>query len=204
MRDEIRDEIEGVARQYGCRVYAIEEVREYDSDILRILLHKEADLCAGGGNDIAAHASASTGGGNDIAAHEALGVGASSDGKGALASIQPNIAGVENSTKPTSVTLDLCEQISRTLSPLLDVLDPDGKPYVLEVGSKGLLRKIATLEQFAMSINDSVALVLNDGTKIKGVVRGVSQGNIMLLSDGELINVSFSQIRRAKSIFADE
>lgn len=190
MRDEIRDEIEGVARQYGCRVYAIEEVREYDSDILRILLHKEADLCAGGEND--------------IATHEALGLGASRDGKGALASIQQNIAGVENSTKPTSVTLDLCEQISRTLSPLLDVLDPDGKPYVLEVGSKGLLRKIATLEQFAMSINDSVALVLNDGTKIKGVVRGVSQGNIMLLSDGELINVPFSQIRRAKSIFADE
>lgn len=50
--------------------------------------------------------------------------------------------------KDGTVTVEDCEEASRALSPLLDVEDPIGKPYHLEVSSPGIDRPLVSLSDF--------------------------------------------------------
>jgi len=70
------------------------------------------------------------------------------------------------------ISLDLCAEISRELSPFLDVNPPMGGKYILEVSSPGLERKLTQPKHFKNSI----------GEKIKFKVIGVDKGKGTLVA----------------------
>ena len=78
------------------------------------------------------------------------------------------------------ISLDLCAEISRELSPFLDVNPPMGGKYTLEVSSPGLERKLTKPKHFQNSI----------GEKIKFKIIGVDKGKgILIAADDKGITI---------------
>ena len=75
-------------------------------------------------------------------------------------------------TQEGGISLDLCAEISRELSALLDVTPPMGGKYILEVSSPGLERKLTKPQHFKHAI----------GEKIKFKVIGVDKGKGTLIA----------------------
>ncbi len=102
--------------------------------------------------------------------------------------------------KRSSVGLDECANLSRMISPLLDVTPPVSGDYRLEVGSPGIERKLNTLKQFSLSVGEKVSLVLQGKIKVKATLLKVQDSKIFL-DDEEYKEVDYSQILKAKTYF---
>ncbi len=102
--------------------------------------------------------------------------------------------------KRPSVGLDECANLSRMISPLLDVTPPVSGDYRLEVGSPGIERKLNTLKHFSLSIGEKVSLVLQDKIKVKATLLKVEDSKIFL-DDEEYKEIDYSQILKAKTYF---
>ena len=59
-------------------------------------------------------------------------------------------------TSKDGVNLDKCAEISRLISPILDIDEPMGGKYNLEVSSPGIERKLKKPEHFIASIGELV------------------------------------------------
>jgi len=103
--------------------------------------------------------------------------------------------------KKVGVSLDSCVELTHLISPLLDVTPPVSGEYRLEVGSPGIERKLANLSQFSKSIAEKVALTLSDKTKLRGTLTKVDGSKIFLDVDGDLKEVDFNDINKAKTYF---
>lgn len=103
--------------------------------------------------------------------------------------------------KRKGVSLDECVNLTRLVSPLLDVKPPVSGDYRLEVGSAGIERKITTLRQFEMSIGERVSISLKSKEKLKGTLEKVEDSKIFLNVDGEESVVDFADISKAKTYF---
>ncbi len=102
--------------------------------------------------------------------------------------------------KRSSVGLDECANLSRMISPLLDVTPPVSGDYRLEVGSAGIERKLNTLKQFSLSIGEKLSLVLEGKIKVKATLLKVKDSKIFL-DDEEYKEIDYSQILKAKTYF---
>jgi ribosome maturation factor RimP len=76
------------------------------------------------------------------------------------------------------VDLDVCVEVSRVVSSLLDKLDPITSPYTLEVSSSGAEKPLITAEHFIAALNKNVHFDLNE------IVDGKSE------YEGKLININ--------------
>ncbi len=85
----------------------------------------------------------------------------------------------------TGVTVEDCEKVSRQVSSLMDVEDPIGGEYTLEVSSPGLERPLYTLDQFLRYVGENVAIRLRfpyEGRRnFKGRLNGVEGEDILLI-----------------------
>ena len=85
------------------------------------------------------------------------------------------------------VSVEDCEKVSRQVSSLMDVEDPIGGEYTLEVSSPGLDRPLYTLAQFKKYIGEDVALRLRfpyeNRRNFKGRLSGVEGEDVMLVVD---------------------
>jgi len=79
------------------------------------------------------------------------------------------------------VNLDKCAQVSRMISPLLDINEPMNGKYNLEVSSPGIERKLKTLHHFKCSIDSDV--------KIKEYSTEVLKGKLLEVADDGTIKV---------------
>jgi ribosome maturation factor RimP len=59
-------------------------------------------------------------------------------------------------TSPDGVTLDMCENVSRMIAPILDINEPMRGKYLLEVSSPGIERKLKTLLHMQNSIGENI------------------------------------------------
>lgn len=102
------------------------------------------------------------------------------------------------------ITLDDCAAVSDQLSAVLDVEDPIGVPYTLEVSSPGLDRLLFTAEQFARYQGSSVKLRLGaplDGRRrFEGRIAEVSAGNVVIEAEGQRWVLPFNAIEEARLI----
>lgn len=102
------------------------------------------------------------------------------------------------------INLDDCERVSHQISGALDVEDVVRGQYTLEVSSPGLDRPLFSQEQFARFIGSEVNIRLsvpvNERKKFKGVLRGINDGNVILLVDSEEISLPFSSIEKANLV----
>ncbi|MGD8497511.1 MAG: ribosome maturation factor RimP [Chromatiales bacterium] len=102
------------------------------------------------------------------------------------------------------ITLDDCAAVSDQLSAVLDVEDPIGVPYTLEVSSPGLDRLLFRAEQFARYVGERVKLRLGtplDGRRrFEGRIADVDADAVTLeLEDGQT-ELPFDAIEEARLI----
>lgn len=122
------------------------------------------------------------------------------DGEDTIYRVNVLSAVVENGRR-RGVSLDECVNLTRLVSPLLDVKPPISGDYRLEVGSAGIERKINSIRQFELSVTERVSLTLKSKEKLKGLLLRVEESNICLDVDGEEACFEFSQISKAKTYF---
>lgn len=82
-------------------------------------------------------------------------------------------------TSSDGISLDKCAEVSRQISPLLDVHEPLSGKYNLEVSSPGIERKLKKPAHFKASINESI--------RIKDFEKNILEGKLLRADDNEIV-----------------
>jgi ribosome maturation factor RimP len=98
--------------------------------------------------------------------------------------------------RPGGIDLDTCAVISSELGRMLDVEDPIGGTYTLEVTSPGLDRPLKVAEDFRKNLGRKVKVVMAHGQQ-EGIVEEVGDLSVTLQRDGEQIQIHYADIARA-------
>ena len=101
--------------------------------------------------------------------------------------------------KDGGVSLEDCENVSRVLSPIFDVMAPVEGEYFLEVSSPGLERKLSKIEHFALSLGEEAKITLNDKSVFIGKITSVDDQIITFSNDDGKSKFSFNEIKKAKT-----
>jgi ribosome maturation factor RimP len=104
-------------------------------------------------------------------------------------------------THPEGVTLDLCADISRDLSPFLDVHPPMSGAYFLEVSSPGIERKLTKPRHFQHAIGEKVTLKVPGTDRLKGTLVAADDTGITVETKHGQEEYSYSEILKAKTYF---
>jgi ribosome maturation factor RimP len=104
-------------------------------------------------------------------------------------------------TSKDGVNLDKCAEISRLISPLLDIDEPMGGVYNLEVSSPGIERKLKKIEHYKASIGELV--------KIKNFATDIFKGELLSADDEKIVvktefgdeEISYDNILSAATYF---
>jgi ribosome maturation factor RimP len=109
------------------------------------------------------------------------------------------------STREAAVDLALCANISRDLSPALDVADLIPYAYQLEVSSPGIERPLRRERDFVRFTGQKARLKLReplDGQRVHVVtLDGVVDGKVRFVSGKETREVALSSIDSARLVF---
>jgi ribosome maturation factor RimP len=102
------------------------------------------------------------------------------------------------------ITLDDCERVSHQVSGLLDVEEVIHGHYNLEVSSPGLDRPLFTEEHFqrfsGQQAKVRLSVPLDGRKKFTGIIRGVSDGKVVLEVDAENVELPIDTIEKANLI----
>lgn len=82
-------------------------------------------------------------------------------------------------TSSEGISLDKCAEVSRQISPLLDVHEPLSGKYNLEVSSPGIERKLKKPAHFKASINENI--------RIKDFEKNILEGKFLRADDNEIV-----------------
>lgn len=104
-------------------------------------------------------------------------------------------------TSKEGINLDKCAEVSRLISPLLDVEDPIIGKYSLEVSSPGIERKLKKKEHFIASVGELL--------KVKNLATEVFRGELIFADDEKItiktenseVNLTYSDILSAATYF---
>jgi ribosome maturation factor RimP len=99
------------------------------------------------------------------------------------------------------VNLDKCAEISRMISPILDLDEPMSGEYYLEVSSPGIERRLKTNEHYIASIGDKV--------KVKDIATETFKGELLSADDEKIVvktefgdeEISYDSILSASTYF---
>jgi ribosome maturation factor RimP len=106
-------------------------------------------------------------------------------------------------TSKDGIDLDKCADVSRLISPLLDVEDPISGKYNLEVSSPGIERKLKSLHHFQCSIGENIKIKEYSTETFKGKLLDVSEDGIITIEDidnGE-VKIKYDDILAASTYF---
>ncbi|HET9616395.1 MAG TPA: ribosome maturation factor RimP [Pseudolabrys sp.] len=113
-----------------------------------------------------------------------------------------------------TLTIDDCEDISRALSPVLDVADPIEKAYRLEVSSPGIDRPLVRKSDFdrysGHLVRIEMAVAVNGRKRFKGTLAGTEGDLARLVRDeapeGEeaVVSLPIEEMSEAKLVLTDE
>ena len=110
------------------------------------------------------------------------------------------------------MTVEDCATISRALSAVLDVEDPIGGAYVLEVSSPGIDRPLTRLKDFAMwdgyEARIETTELIDGRRRFKGALAGTEDDEVLIEIEegGEAVTIGlkFDWLSDAKLILTDE
>jgi ribosome maturation factor RimP len=113
-----------------------------------------------------------------------------------------------------TMSVDDCEQLSKAVSPVLDVEDPIGRAYHLEISSPGIDRQLVRKSDFMRWAGYSMKLetnvLINGKKRFKGKLNGADEDGFNFEADqaayGEQprIHVRFDAVTDARLILTDE
>ncbi|MDX4057883.1 ribosome maturation factor RimP [Aliarcobacter skirrowii] len=104
-------------------------------------------------------------------------------------------------TSKDGVNLDKCAEISRVISPLLDVEEPMGGKYNLEVSSPGIERKLKKIEHFIASVGEKVKVKNIDTEVFKGELIFADENKIVVKTDNLEVEIAHNDILSAATYF---
>ena len=98
--------------------------------------------------------------------------------------------------KENGISLDDCENITYAVQPALDAADPIAGPYILEVSSPGIERKLVKDKHYTANIGKQVEIRLNkplngnhsfgNQKKFRGELLGLDEEAVIIKIDEEL------------------
>jgi ribosome maturation factor RimP len=107
-----------------------------------------------------------------------------------------------------------CESVSRAVSPVLDLEDPIGRAYYLEVSSPGIDRPLVRAGDFnrwaGYDAKIEMAVPVAGRKRFRGIVRGAERGEAVIalpdVKEGEepLVRLPLSDIGEARLVLTDE
>lgn len=101
------------------------------------------------------------------------------------------------------IQLDKCQEISKVISPLLDINEPMRGKYRLEVSSPGIERKLKSIEHIRASIGEKVRVKEYSTETFKGELINVSENNVLTIkeNDSNEIKVTYSDVLSASTYY---
>jgi ribosome maturation factor RimP len=107
--------------------------------------------------------------------------------------------------QPASVSHSDCQAVSEQLSVLLDVEDlVPGPPYVLEVSSPGLDRKLTRPAEFERFAGRKARISLNEPVEgqpyFEGRLAGYADGRVKMDVQGRIVELPLARIRKAQLV----
>ena len=103
--------------------------------------------------------------------------------------------------KDDGVPLDLCADISRDVSPLLDINPPVSGEYRFEVSSPGIERKLTKKEHFINSIGSKVKVKVLGSKKLKGTLVGADDEGIEVETKDGIEKLKYNELGTVKTYF---
>jgi ribosome maturation factor RimP len=101
------------------------------------------------------------------------------------------------------ISLDDCTRVSRAIGPLLEVEDPIGRAYHLEVSSPGLDRPLTTARDFARNMAQKVTITCKVGEEtrnVTGLIAGVDDRVVTITVDGAPEQIALTEIVKARLV----
>jgi ribosome maturation factor RimP len=115
------------------------------------------------------------------------------------------------STRDAAVNLELCANISRDLSPALDVADLIPHRYSLEVSSPGVERILRGERDFVRFAGSRAKLKLHDGVRVGeagsdqrvvvGRLAGIAEGAVRVEVGGAAVDIPLAMVEKAHLVF---
>ena len=106
-------------------------------------------------------------------------------------------------TSPDGISLEKCTQVSRMISPLLDINDPMKGKYRLEVSSPGIERKLTKEIHFYGSIGENIKGKEFSTEKFKGKLLSI-ENNILTIQyedSKDTFNINYDDILSASTYY---
>ncbi len=107
-----------------------------------------------------------------------------------------------------AITVEDCEQISRTLSAIFDVEDPVPGRYDLEVSSTGIDRPLTRLKDFAtyagFEAKIDTKMPVAGRKRFRGRLKGLTGEDIVIATEDGDATIAFGNVNAAKLILTDE
>ena len=104
-------------------------------------------------------------------------------------------------TSPDGISLDKCAEVSRLISPILDIDEPMHGNYNLEVSSPGIERKLKKLQHYKASIGELIKVKDFDKNILKGKLLEVDSNEIKIESEHGIEIISFDEISTASTYY---
>jgi ribosome maturation factor RimP len=105
------------------------------------------------------------------------------------------------------IEVEDCARISRAVSAVLDVADPIGGEYTLEVSSPGIDRPLTRLKDFerwdGYEARVETSEPIDGRRRFKGMLEGVADGEVLLAIAEGTIGLDFGLIADAKLVLTD-
>jgi ribosome maturation factor RimP len=102
------------------------------------------------------------------------------------------------------INLEECSYLNQKIGQLLDEKNLINQSYILEVSSPGLDRPLKTEQDFKRCINKEIILYTHQPVKgkkeIQGFIRGIKENNLLLEIEGQILDIPFEYIIKAKQI----
>ena len=106
-----------------------------------------------------------------------------------------------NITVKGGVNLDKCAEVSRMISPILDLDEPMGGKYRLEVSSPGIERRLRTKQHYFGSIGEKVKVKNIDTDIFKGELLDADNDKITIKTESGIEELEYSSILSAATYF---
>ena len=97
--------------------------------------------------------------------------------------------------------MDKCAEISRLISPILDIDEPMGGKYNLEVSSPGIERKLKKPEHFIASIGELVKVKNIETDLFKGELLSADNSKITIKTEFGDEEITYDNILSAATYF---
>ena len=104
-------------------------------------------------------------------------------------------------TAPNGISLDKCAEISRMISPILDVDEPMGGEYILEVSSPGIERKLRKKEHFIASVGEKVKIKNFSTETYKGELIFADNEKVIVETEFGKEEITYDNILSAATYF---